>query len=110
MTDRDYESVSNFVRARFIEVIEKEDRDQRQQVLKPVSVRLPEGSVALIDQIATELDLNRQEFLLNLIGEALLEAAQTLANMAHEAKRAEVFRQYLDVLTGNTSTEGGKHE
>lgn len=109
MTDRDYESVKNFVRARFIEVIEKEDREQRQQALKPVTVRLPEGNVTLIDQIATELDLSRQEFLLNLIGEALQEAIQTLVSFAPEEKRGEVCRQYLDVMTGSTS-EGASDE
>ncbi|MNE68047.1 hypothetical protein D3C80_1636900 [compost metagenome] len=110
MTDRDYESVKNFIRTRFIEVIEKEQQEQRQQTLKPLTVRLPEGNVALIDQIATELDLSRQEFLANLIGEALQEAIETLANLAPEEKRAEVYRQYLDVMTGNVSNEGADHE
>lgn len=110
MTDRDYESVKNFVRARFIEVIEKEDQEQRQQALKPLTVRLPEGNVALIDLIATELDLSRQEFLLNLIGEALQEAIQTLSGFAPEEKRGEVYSRYLDVMTGNAGSEGGNHE
>jgi len=110
MTDREYESVKNFVRARFIEVIEKEDREQRHQALKPVTVRLPEGNVALIDLIATELDLSRQEFLLNLIGEALQEAIQTLASFAPEEKRSEVYRHYLEVMTGSAGSEGAAHE
>lgn len=107
MTDRDYESVKNFIRTRYEEVIRNEAETQAQQTLKGVSVRLPEGWIAVIDMLAQELELNRQGFLYQLLGEALQESIQTMADFAPEEQRAAVYRHYLETMWGK---EGGNDE
>lgn len=100
MPAHDYETVSTFIRQRAREVIMNEVHAADDEARRAITVRLEPGHVALIDQLAKELDMSRQSFLDHLIDTALQDSIKTLSDMEPEETRMTVYRAYLDVMTG----------
>lgn len=96
-----HDSVSDFVHHRVRELIEKDAFESHSQEFKPITVRLPEGYVALIDKLASELDFTRQAFLLNLVSEALDDAIRGLVMTMDEPDAIEAFSRYQALKNGD---------
>jgi hypothetical protein len=101
----DYESVKNFIQYRVQEVNEMEAWEADKQQRQGITLRLSVGHVALIDRLAKELALTRQDFLSSLIEVALQDSIKTLSDMAPEDQRMPVYKDYQ-----NTMIHGGRDE
>lgn len=93
-------SIQAMIDTRFREVVEKAQTHDQQQALKAVTVRLPEGYIATIDQLSNELNWSRQEFLFNIIEQALGDSIKTLSGHAPEDLRNGVHADYVEVMFG----------
>ena len=76
---------------------------------KPISVRLPESLVLLLDNIARELHITRSEVMHTILSNGAEEAAQVLSEyFASEADRAAYFASlHSPTVWGAAPTEGG---
>ena len=63
-------------------------------------MRLPEGYIATIDQLFNEVNWSRQEFLFNIIEQALGDSFKTLSAHAPEDQRNGVHADYVEVMFG----------
>lgn len=93
-------SIQATINTRFREVAEKEQKQEQQQALKAVTVRLPEGYIATIDQLANELEWSRQEFLFNILEQALGDSIKALSEHAPEDQRNGIHADYCAVMFG----------
>lgn len=96
-------SVAKFVKARANELLKQEIYEQRQQEQKPVTVRLPSGFIAIIDRLASDLDMNRQSFLMELIHESLKDsiAAMSESVSSEEETQRETYMEYQALMYGD---------
>lgn len=104
-----HDSVADFVKYRLLELAQQEDREQRAQEQKPITVRLPAGYIGLIDLLAHELDFTRQAFLFELVGEALEDAVRGMVETMPEEQRPSAYRHYMGVMTGEIE-QGASNE
>lgn len=76
---------------------------------KPISVRLPESLVMLLDNIARELHITRSEVIQTILFNGAEEAAHVLSEyFASEADRSAYCKSLRGPLVwGASSTEGG---
>ena len=76
---------------------------------KPISVRLPESLVLLLDNIARELYTTRSDVIQTILFNGAEEAAQVLSEyFASDADRLAYFNSlHSPVVWGSASTEGG---
>lgn len=83
-----------------------------QAATKPISVRLPESLVLLLDNIARELHTTRSDVIQTILFNGAEEAAQVLSEyFASEADRSAYFKSLHDPLVWNASSasaEGGE--
>lgn len=96
-------SIQATINSRFREVFEKEQKQEQQQALKAVTVRLPEGYIATIDQLSNELEWSRQEFLFNILEQALGDSIKALSDLAPEDQRDGIHADYCDVMFGRAT-------
>ena len=102
MTDsnHDYETIPNFIKQRLIALASAADAEARESSLQGVTVRLPQGDVALIDHFAKELEYSRQQLLAHLIGLALDDTCKAWADESPKGKQAEVYRALQEIRSG----------
>ncbi len=102
-------SVSSAFERLAVSVIASEAAADDDSAMKPISVRLPESLVLLIDNMARELRTSRSDVIQTILANGAEEAASTLADhFASEADRVAYFQSLHGFLVwGPVPTEGG---
>ncbi len=102
-------SVSSAFERLAVSVIASEAAADDDSAMKPISVRLPEPLVLLIDNMARELRTSRSDVIQTILANGAEEAASTLADhFASEADRPAYFMSLHNPLDwGPAPTEGG---
>ena len=102
-------SVSSAIQRLAQEAIAAEAFNAEEAATKPISVRLPESLVLLLDNIARELHTSRSDVIQTILANGAEEAASTLADhFASEADRVAYFQSLHGFLVwGPVPTEGG---
>ena len=102
-------SVSSAIQRLAQEAIAAEAFIAEEAATKPISVRLPESLVLLLDNIARELHTSRSDVIQNILVNGAEEAAQVLSEwFASEADRAAYIMSLHNPLEwGPVPTEGG---
>lgn len=102
-------SVSSAIQRLVDEAIATEALIAEEAATKPISVRLPESLVLLLDNIARELRTTRSEVMHTILANGAEEAARVLSDsFASESDRATYFQSlHSPLVWGPAPTEGG---
>jgi len=101
MNKKSTPAFAKFIAERARELQDRDIHEQREQEQKPVTVRLPSGYIALIDRFASELEMNRQSFLMQLIHEGLKDSIDAMTELAPEEKQREINMEYQTLMHGD---------
>ena len=102
-------SVSSAIHRLVQDAISTEAFLAEEAATKPISVRLPESLVLLLDNIARELHTSRSDVIQTILANGAEEAAHVLSeSFASEADRPAYFMSLHNPLDwGPAPTEGG---
>jgi predicted transcriptional regulator len=104
-------SVSSAIQRLVDHAIATEALVAEEAAIKPISVRLPESLVLLLDNIARELHTSRSDVMHTILANGAEDAAQVLAeSFASESDRAAYFRSlHSSIGFESAQADGGNN-